>query len=147
LAIMIGTPRDASARKVCGQSSVSMQIRNAGSIDDTARRTTQGKSSGKKRCVTSPAKRSRTTRAPVLVTVVITSGSSGCSRRSPSTSGAAAIASPTDTACNQPDRRPGCGAASPPSRAHALSGTPRVKRRTSASGIQIVRRALSATTV
>ncbi len=49
LAIITGTPRDARVRRVFGQSSVSMQIRNTGSMDATARRATEGKSSGKKR--------------------------------------------------------------------------------------------------
>ena len=77
LAIITGTPRAARGLRVFGQSSVSMQMRNAGLIAATARRVTDGRSSGKKRCVASPANRSRTTWAPVLVTVVITSGSSG----------------------------------------------------------------------
>ena len=46
-------------------------------MDVTTRRATQGRSSGKKRWVTSPANRSRTIWAPVFVTVVITTGSSG----------------------------------------------------------------------
>jgi len=54
-----------------------MQMKNAGSIAWTARRTAAGKSSGKYRCVARSPNRSATTRAPVAVTVVITSGSSG----------------------------------------------------------------------
>jgi len=77
LAIMTGTPRPATARSVFGQSSVSMQIRNAGLMDAETRRAPQGRSSGKKRCVARPANRSRTICAPVLVTVVTTSGRSG----------------------------------------------------------------------
>ena len=138
MAIITGTPRDARVRRVFGQSSVSMQIRNAGLIAATARRVTEGKSSGKNRCVARPANRSLTIWAPVLVTVVITSGSSGCRRRSPSTRGAAAIASPTDTACTQPEVRPALLAFSRASRARALSGTPRVSRLSSATGIQSV---------
>ena len=42
--------------------------------------------------------RSATTRAPVAVTVVTTTAAPGQRRRRPSTSGVAAIASPTDTA-------------------------------------------------
>ncbi len=62
------------------------------------RRTGPGRSSGKKRWVARLANRSRTIDAPVSVTVVTTSGSDGYRRRRPSTSGVAAIASPTDTA-------------------------------------------------
>jgi hypothetical protein len=47
LAIIVGTPRSASARSVLGQSSVSMQMKNAGSMAATVRRTALGKSSGK----------------------------------------------------------------------------------------------------
>ena len=49
VAIITGTPHAASARNVLGQSSVSMQIRNAGSIAAAKRLTAQGRSSGKKR--------------------------------------------------------------------------------------------------
>ena len=49
LAIITGTPHAASARSVLGQSSVSMQIRNAGSIAVAKRLTAQGRSRGKKR--------------------------------------------------------------------------------------------------
>ena len=62
-------------------------------------------------------------------------------------SGAVAIASPTDTACNQAEGRLAPIGAAPPSRARALSGTPRVKRLTNASGTQSVTSPIRATAV
>ena len=133
-AIMTGTPRAANARSALGQSSVSMHTNSAGSSARTARRIAHGRSSGKKRWAATVPNRSRTTRAPVSVTVVITSGSSGWRRRRPSTSGAAAIASPTDTAWSQTERRPSARGSSAPSRARARTGTPCTSHRPRASG-------------
>jgi hypothetical protein len=89
-----------------------------------------------------PANRSSTTRAPVGVTVLTTSGSAGYARCSPSTSGAAAIASPTETACTQP-RGPVPFSRPKPNRARRFSGTPRVSRRAIATGAYAVTPAAS----
>jgi hypothetical protein len=54
-----------------------MQMKNAGSIASTVRRAGPGRSTGKNRCSACSWNRSRTTEAPVSVTVVMTSGSDG----------------------------------------------------------------------
>ena len=98
LAIMLGTPRDARARRKFGQSSVSIPTKKRGRTAPRARRTGPGRSIGKYRCVATRPSSPATMRAPVGVTVVTTMPRAGQRPRMPRTSGAAAAASPTETA-------------------------------------------------